>query len=83
MAKKNSGLYFVEGAQKNGLPVRMGKGDHAVIYGPAGRGIMTVPLHHELATGTCAKIRKWFLKLGILLSLASTIYFACRLFGGC
>lgn len=79
MAKKNSGEYFVQGAVKHGLQVRMGKGDHAIVYGPADRGMMTVPLHKELATGTCAKIRKWFLKLGILLSLASTLYFACQL----
>lgn len=66
MAKANSGAYYVHLAEKNGLTVKSGKGDHMVIYGPAGRGYMTVPMHKELATGTNCAIKKWFRMLGIL-----------------
>ncbi len=64
--KTNSGAYYANLAAKNGLTVRRGKGDHVNIYGPAGRGYMTVPMHKELATGTNCAIKKWFKALGIL-----------------
>lgn len=66
MARTHSGREYVEAARKNGLEVKTGKGDHMNIYGPAGRGYMTVPMQKELAKGTDCAIRKWFRALGIL-----------------
>jgi predicted RNA binding protein YcfA (HicA-like mRNA interferase family) len=69
MSKHNSGTYYVKQAKKNGLEVTNGKGDHAKIFAPAGRGYMIVPLHRELSDGTEYVIRKWFRTLGIILTL--------------
>lgn len=65
-SKHKSGMYYVNLASKNGLDVQMGKGDHAKISGPAGRGYMIVPLKRELCNGTEYAIRRWFKLLGIL-----------------
>ena len=72
-SKHNSGSYYVREAAKAGLYVTNGKGDHAKVYGPAGRGYMVVPLHRELATGTECAIRKWLKLCGVLLVLAALI----------
>ena len=63
----HKGKDYVKLAKKNGLDVRNGKGDHVKIYGPAGRGYMTVPVVGELDRGTESNIKKWFRALGILL----------------
>lgn len=67
--KHHSGLEYVKAAQKHGLPVEMGKGDHAKVYGPADRGLMVVPLHKELSNGVECKVAKWFKQVGIVLSI--------------
>ena len=76
MAKHNSGKYYVDQAKRNHLDVKNGRGDHVKIYADGARP-MTVPMHRELATGTECAIRKWFLKLGILVCLA--LILACIL----
>jgi hypothetical protein len=67
------GKYYTKLAEENGLRVEMGRGDHAKVYGPAGRGVMPVPLHKCLATGTECKIAKWFRSLGILLTVFALV----------
>jgi predicted RNA binding protein YcfA (HicA-like mRNA interferase family) len=69
MAKHNSGKYYVKLAEKNGLQVTNGQGDHAKVTAPAGRGYMIIPLHRELSNGTEYVIKKWFRTLGIILTL--------------
>jgi hypothetical protein len=69
MSKHNSGNYYVKVARKSGLLVENGRGDHAKIIAPAGRGYMIVPLHRELSDGTEYVIRKWFKTLGIILTI--------------
>ena len=68
-AKPHSGEFYVNAASANGLDVRMGKGDHCIIKGPADRGYMVVPAHAELAKGTECAIKKWLAKCGVLLTL--------------
>ncbi len=68
MAKSHSGKYYADLAEKHGLRVENGRGDHIKIYAPNERP-MTVPMHRELATGTEHTIRKWFIRLGILVVL--------------
>jgi len=69
--KEHSGEYYVEIAEKNGLRVRNGKGDHVIIYGKEGRGYQTIPLHRELSPGVEHAVVKWFIRLGIVLSIAA------------
>jgi len=69
MSKHNSGSHYVKVAEKHGLRVENGKGDHAKIIAPAGRGYMIVPLHKELSNGTEFAIKRWFRMLGIILCL--------------
>lgn len=73
MSKNHNGLSYVKAAQKNNLQVVMGKGSHAKILAPQGRGYMIVPLHRELGNGLECSIRKWFKALGIILALAIPI----------
>jgi hypothetical protein len=68
MSKTHSGYFYVHEATKHNLIVSNGKGDHAKVYGPAGRGYMVVPLKRALAKGTECAIRKWFLKIGIVVA---------------
>jgi hypothetical protein len=72
-----SGKYYVQAGAKNGLRVEPGKGDHVKVYGPAGRGYMTIPLHRELKKGLECSVRKWFKTLGILVLLVMPM--ACLL----
>ena len=60
------GKKYKKAAEQNGLRTEWGKGDHLKIYGPAGRGYMTVPMVGELDKGTENNIKKWFRALGIL-----------------
>ena len=79
MSKHNSGSYYVKCAEKAGLRVEQGKGDHVKIYGDCDRGYMVVPQHRELATGTECAIRKWFRALGVLVTLALLAWVICGL----
>jgi len=84
MSKYHSGNYYVGEAQKHGLRVVPGRGDHYKIYSPDDcpeRSMMTVPMHRELATGTECAIRKWFRKIGILISIAVLVDAICILSG--
>jgi predicted RNA binding protein YcfA (HicA-like mRNA interferase family) len=73
MSKHNSGLHYVKIAKKAGLTVVNGRGDHAKIIAPEGRGYMIVPLHRELSNGTEYSIKKWFKILGVLAILAAIL----------
>ena len=68
MAKTHSGYQLVKLAERAGLRVQNGKGDHVKVFAPAGRGYMVVPLKNELATGTDHAICRWFRALGILVA---------------
>lgn len=70
MSKHNPGSHYIKIAEANGLRVVLGKGDHKKVYGPAGRGYMTIPMHKELADGTECAIKKFFKACGILLTSA-------------
>lgn len=59
-------------AKKNHLRIVENGGSHIKIYGPAGRGYMTV-YKGELSTGVEHEARKWFKALGILITLAFVI----------
>lgn len=69
MCKTHSGYQLVKVAEQHGLRVRNGSGDHVIVYAPAGRGYMTIPLKKELATGTDRKICAWYKLLGILVAI--------------
>lgn len=73
MAKK-SGSYYIKQAEKNGLKVCNGS-KHIKVYAPDG-SMMTIPYNLK-GNGTEFSIRKWFMKLGILvvLVLAIVCYF--------
>jgi hypothetical protein len=73
--KHHSGMEYVKAAQKNGLPIEMGKGDHCKIFAPAGRGLMVVPLQKELSNGVECKVAKWFKSLGIVLTVIGVIVY--------
>ena len=72
MSKQHSGKDYVKAAQKADLRVDNGRGDHVKIYTDDGR-MMVVPMHRELATGTECVIRKWFLRLGIVVAVLAGI----------
>ncbi len=64
-----NGKKYQKLAKQNGLQMEWGKGDHLKIYGPAGRGFMSVPMVGELDKGTEHNIKKWFRALGIMVVL--------------
>lgn len=68
--KHHSGKYYIAKAEKAGLRVENGRGDHMKVFGPAGRGYMVVPIQRELSNGVEHAIVKWFARLGILVTLA-------------
>jgi predicted RNA binding protein YcfA (HicA-like mRNA interferase family) len=65
--KHHSGQDYIKAAQKNGLKVVSGKGDHVKVYGPNGEHIC-VPNHKQLATGTDHSIFKFFLSIGVTIA---------------
>lgn len=67
MPKKGS--YYVKEAKKAGLTVKPGRGSHMKVYGDAGRGYMTIPVHGELGRGLESKILKWFKTLGVIIAM--------------
>ncbi len=72
MGKHHGGSYYIGLAERNDLRVVNGKGDHYKIYGEIDgeKTMMVVPVHRELADGTECTIRKWFMRLGILVVLS-------------
>lgn len=63
---KRPGKYYINQAQKNGLTVKNGHGDHVKVYAPNG-SMMTIPSNLK-GNGTECSIIKWFLKLGIIVT---------------
>ena len=65
---------------KHHLPCRQ-EGSHLIIEAPKdeikdGRGYMVAPCHpKDYGKGLECKIRKWFLKLGIIVCLGAVAYF--------
>jgi predicted RNA binding protein YcfA (HicA-like mRNA interferase family) len=64
------GKVYIRACEKAGLRVENGHGDHVKVYGPVGRGYMTIPnQNRDLATGTDHNIRKWLRLAGVVLTL--------------
>lgn len=61
---KRPGTYYIKQAEKNGLKVCNGKGDHVKVYAPNG-SMMVVPKNLH-GNGTEHSIIRWFKALGIL-----------------
>ena len=62
----------IKSAQAHDLRVRECSGSHVMIYAPDGEPMTCY--HGQLSTGVACKVRKWFLRLGILLTLAFALY---------
>lgn len=75
MSKHHNGEYYAREAERHGLRVEHGKGSHIKIYGDADRGYIIVPKHRELANGTEYAIKKWFIKLGIVVTLVLALWY--------
>lgn len=78
MAKK-SGRYYVNQAEKAGLTVKPGKGDHWKIYGTdpgTGRSEMKVCPENLKGDGTEASIRKWLIRMGVILAVLAILALA-------
>lgn len=71
MSKHHGGNYYISIARANELKVTNGKGSHFKVEGEIDgqRTVMTIPNDRELATGTECAIKKWFIRLGILVIL--------------
>jgi hypothetical protein len=76
----NDGRYLAHKAEQSGLRVCNGKGDHATVYAPVGRGYMSIP-QRELGKGLACAIRKWLVAAGVSFTLFLIWYFL-PLFGG-
>ena len=77
--KHHSGMDYVKAAEKAGLEIKMGRGDHCIVKAPVGRGYEVIPLHRELSDGIECKLAKWFKAAGILLSLiCAVLYIVCQ-----
>lgn len=71
MSRKNSD-YYLGVARKHGLTVKEG-GCHTKIYAPGETRPMTIPRHRDLSPGVEHCIVKWFLKLGIAVTLVGAL----------
>lgn len=58
------GRYLIRKAEKSGLIVTNGKGDHVKIEAPCGRGYMIVP-DREIGRGLACTIVKWLMAAGV------------------
>jgi hypothetical protein len=65
--KLTNGRYLIKEAHKQGLAVVYGKGDHAKIYAPTGRGYMICPMR-EMGKGLASEVVKWLVKAGVILT---------------
>jgi len=75
MANQHTGAYYEDVARHNDLEVKRGGKHPTKIYGtlPNGqRTMMTVP-YGSLAKGTECAIKKWFLRLGIILPILALL----------
>ena len=77
--KHESGKYYVKAAEKAGLQVSNGRGDHAKVYAPNGQ-MMVIPQHRQLATGTECAVVKFLLAFGVVLP-AIVCAISCWLMG--
>lgn len=75
--KHHSGMEYVKAAEKAGLEIKMGKGDHCIVKAPVGRGYEVIPLHKELSNGVECKLAKWFKAAGIVVCIIAVV--ACAL----
>lgn len=65
-SKHRDGQYLLKQAEKAGLEVSWGKGDHGRVRAPEGRGYMIIPAR-ELGTGLASKAVKWLVSVGVVL----------------
>jgi len=72
MAKHHSGKYYLQAAHKAGFNVKPAKGDHWKVTAPNGAQTI-IPAHRELANGTECAIKKWFIRLGVVLAIICTL----------
>lgn len=63
-SKDLDGRELIKRAHKAGLRVERGKGDHVNVFGPQGRGYMTIP-QRELGKGLACTIIKWLIAAGV------------------
>ena len=72
MSNQHSGYFWIKVGEKNDLPVKYG-GKHALVYGPAGRGYQSIPMHNTLSKGVECAIRKWYKQLGIIIVILGLV----------
>lgn len=72
-SKHMDGRNLIKMAEKAGLEVKNGKGDHANVYGPEGRGYMTIPAR-PIGRGLACSIVKWLVAAGVTISLSVICY---------
>lgn len=63
-SKELQGRYLIKQAEKAGLRVEEGKGDHAKVYAPEGRGYMIIP-ERNIGKGLACSIVKWLIAAGV------------------
>ena len=66
--KHLDGRYLIKEAEKAGLTVERGKGDHVKVVAPYGRGMMIIP-DRQIGKGLAAKVVKWMTLAGVPLSI--------------
>lgn len=70
------GRKLIKKAKEAGLRIEQGKGDHVNVYGPTGRGYMTIP-QRPIGKGLCCTIVKWLIAAGVPFGIILAI---CELF---
>jgi hypothetical protein len=64
---KNNGTYYIRKAEKAGLEVKYGRGDHVKVYSPDHSSMMVIPSNLK-GNGTEHSVMKWLVKYGVILT---------------
>jgi len=72
MAKTLTSKEIERAAARNGFELKDCKGNHRKVKAPDGSCM--IYYYGEISNGVSCKIRKWFLRFGVLLVLALMIY---------
>jgi hypothetical protein len=72
---KHSGNFYKKTAEKNGLRTRNGRGDHVIVYSKDEKSCIAIPLHSDLAKGTECAIKKWFIRIGIIVIMITAWWY--------
>lgn len=67
-SKQMDGRYLIKQAEKAGLKVEYGRGDHVKVYGKEGRGYEIIP-NRDIGRGLACKIIKWLIAAGVAFSV--------------